>query len=223
METRRLISGLLLTVVSGSGAFADVVGTGHDFTGFGWSDSQICKPCHTPHDAISGINDAPLWNHEVTTASYKTHDRGDGVPADQALDGRSILCMSCHDGTVALDVFGGDSGMQPIGGAGLLGTDLTDDHPVGADAVYADGPWLVPASIWENTVGFGFALRDMEVNGTMERVVSCTTCHEPHNRNRNEHLLWKDNDRSGLCLTCHTTGRLSPRPVPRESGRPPLP
>ena len=93
----------------------------------------------------------------------------------------------------------------------------------GADAVYADGPWLVPASIWENTVGFGFALRDMEVNGTMERVVSCTTCHEPHNRNRNEHLLWKDNDRSGLCLTCHTTGRLSPRPVPRESGRPPLP
>lgn len=182
------------------GAMADIVGTAHDFSAFGWSDGEICKPCHTPHHAVTDTV-APLWNHELTVATYETHS-GSGVPAEDALDPYSILCMSCHDGTVALDSFGGNTGVQYIGAAGLIGTDLTNDHPVGADAIYPDVPWMNDPANWENTP-HGFTLKDMDVDGSIERVVSCTTCHEPHDRNNQEHMLWINNSGSDLCLTCH--------------------
>ena len=194
---------------------ADIVGTSHDFQNFGWSQGEICKPCHVPHHALDlqnsgllGIQEgvgevAPLWNHEITVASYDTHTQGVGVPFDQALDSRSILCMSCHDGTVALDAFGGNSGTpgNTIGPAGLIGTDLVDDHPVGADGVYPLVPWMNDPANWEDD--HGMHLQDMDVNGTIERVVSCTTCHEPHDRNSQPFMLWQSNLASDLCLTCH--------------------
>src|SRR6185437_16726788 len=35
------------------------------------SGAQICQPCHTPHNAkILTDYVAPLWNHDLTTASY---------------------------------------------------------------------------------------------------------------------------------------------------------
>lgn len=182
------------------GTMADIVGSDHDFSSYGWSDGEICKPCHTPHHAVTDLP-APLWNHELTVATYETHS-GSGVPVEDALDPTSILCMSCHDGTVALDSFGGNTGVQYIGGDELIGTDLTDDHPVGADAVYPDVPWFNDPANWENTP-HGFTLRDMDVDGSIERVVSCGTCHEPHDRNNQEHMLWINNSGSDLCLTCH--------------------
>ncbi|MBT8486889.1 MAG: cytochrome c3 family protein, partial [Phycisphaerae bacterium] len=130
---------------------------------------------------------------------------GDGAtfPVDEALDQKSILCMSCHDGTVAVDAFGGLGGTFVIAGRGNLGTDLQNDHPVGRAAVYPTHAGYFDPATWENTAGFGFALADMDVDGELERVVSCATCHEPHNRNDNEFFLWVDNDGSQLCLTCH--------------------
>ncbi|MFG0251926.1 MAG: cytochrome c3 family protein [Phycisphaerales bacterium JB038] len=197
---------LAVTAVLGSYAaattMADIVGTAHDFSPFGWSQGRICLPCHIPHHADTSVDDAPLWNHELTTATYTIYDGTTGVPTEDALDGRSILCMSCHDGTVALDSFGGNTGVQYIGSAGLIGTDLTDDHPVGATAVYPDVPWFNDPVNWEDNP-HGFTLQDMDINGTIERVVSCTTCHEPHDRHSQQHMLWINNSGSALCLTCH--------------------
>ena len=46
-------------------------------------------------------------------------------------DGVSLLCLSCHDGTVALDAYGGDPGNAgTIGDQFDLGTDLNNDHPI---------------------------------------------------------------------------------------------
>ena len=183
-------------------AMADLTGTGHDFSNDVWSGGEICKPCHTPHNADTTVTDAPLWDHELTVASYDMHS-GPAVARDDALDGRSILCMSCHDGTVALDSFGGDTGVQFIGGSENFGTDMTDDHPVGSDAIYPSVPWMTDPAVWEGTAGSGFTLRDMDISGTVERVVSCTTCHEPHSRNGFANMLWVNNTGSALCLTCH--------------------
>jgi predicted CXXCH cytochrome family protein len=182
------------------GSMGDIVDSAHDFSEYGWSDGEICKPCHTPHHAITDVP-APLWNHELTVATYETHS-GSGVPAVDALDPTSILCMSCHDGTVALDSFGGNSGVQYIIGDELIGSDISDDHPVGADAIYPMVPWMNDPANWEGTP-HGFELRDMDIDGTIERVVSCATCHEPHNRHNNEDMLWVNNSASALCLTCH--------------------
>ena len=157
MKTRSILLGVT-TIAAGCFAVtatADIENSAHDFSPFGWSRGEICLPCHTPHKANIDVVDAPLWNHEITVASYDTYTSGAAVPFDQALDSRSILCMSCHDGTVALDAFGGNSGTpgNTIGPAGLLGTDLTDDHPVGADAIYPLVPWMNDPVNWESSHG----------------------------------------------------------------------
>jgi predicted CXXCH cytochrome family protein len=190
-------------------AWGEITGSAHDFTPYGWSQGEICLPCHVPHNAMEltggqfDVGDrAPLWNHEVTTATYTIYDGTTGVPTHEALDSRSILCMSCHDGTVALDSFGGNMGNQFIGPNGLIGTDISDDHPVGATAIYPDEPGFNDPNNWEDNP-LGFHLQDMDVDGTIERVVGCSTCHEPHNRENTDHMLWIDNAGSALCLTCH--------------------
>ena len=224
MKLRNMVLGVAavaLTLGLSGYVMADIVGTAHDFSGEGWSDGEICKPCHTPHNADTTVTDAPLWNHTLTTATYTLFDGTASVATADALDGRSILCMSCHDGTVALDSFGGTSGTQIISNNGArLGQDLTDDHPVGATAVYPNVPWMHdpafnndynPATGWNSTANEGFIshgmdLQVMDVDGTPEHVVSCTTCHEPHSRTGFEHMLWvsqSDTVGSGLCLTCH--------------------
>ena len=73
------------------------------------SETQICVFCHTPHAATSGT--PPLWNRKVAgqgyTQSYIMYDSStlDAKQIQGALNqpgGSSKLCLSCHDGTVAI-------------------------------------------------------------------------------------------------------------------------
>ncbi len=200
---------------------AQIRGSAHDFSLKGWSDNEICKPCHTPHNAmlveVNGYLVGKLWNHALPAQNqiYKTLV-GD-LPRDDALDAYSILCMGCHDGTVALDSYGGLSGSMFIGNANvgapnpireLLATDLTNDHPVGAGGVWPEPEpsYLNPRNTWENQT-FGNSrmgrLQPMLVDGQERSVVSCATCHEPHRRGGHNDLLRIDNTASQMCLACH--------------------
>jgi predicted CXXCH cytochrome family protein len=179
-----------------------MVGQGHDFSSMSWSGGEICKPCHTPHNAMAGMN--RLWNHELTVATYTMHG-GTGT-AEADFDTKSRLCLSCHDGTVALDSFGGQTGSSFIGGRENLGTDLTDDHPVGSDAEYPPDP---PPSWWSHAfkdeADLPGALRLqnwVDPDGATQRVVSCTTCHTPH-YDGFDHQLTMTNSDSAICLGCH--------------------
>ncbi|MBZ0172437.1 MAG: hypothetical protein K8E66_08665, partial [Phycisphaerales bacterium] len=135
MKTK-LLTGLAFVAGMAVAASGQIVGSGHDFSSMAWSDGEICKPCHTPHFAMPGI--LRLWNHELTTANYTLH-AGAGTAVDD-FDIRSRLCLSCHDGTVALDSFGGQNGSSFISVGQNLGTDFTDDHPVGSDGIYPPDP-----------------------------------------------------------------------------------
>ena len=205
-RSRLILSAAGALAVAGymaSSGLADIENSLHNFSPFGWSKGRICLPCHTPHHADTSVV-APLWNHALTTANNYILFGGDAGGVED-LDERSVLCMSCHDGTVALDSFGGNNGAQYIGGAGLIGTDLSDDHPVGGTAVYPLGvSWMRDPAEWENTPR-GFELHEWTDPDTNEvfDVVSCYTCHEPHKRGGNEHMLWVNNAGSALCLTCH--------------------
>ena len=143
-------------------AFGEIAGSKHDFSAQAWSDNEICKPCHTPHNGDVSVT-GRLWAHTLSTATYKYHgsrgtatdgttttDNADATITQSGMDNASRLCLSCHDGTVALDSFmgkdGGSTGKSSgdfagaaglynpnIGGAavGAASADLSNDHPVG--------------------------------------------------------------------------------------------
>ena len=125
---------------------------------------EICVFCHTPHGADTSAA-VPLWNRTLSAPStYTTYDS----LGTSTLDGKilpvgsvSIACLSCHDGTQAMNTvinapgsgFAGDStwttgtwsGARQSGGKiigdALLGTDLTNDHPIGIQ--YCGGGYTV--------------------------------------------------------------------------------
>lgn len=131
---------------------AGILGTKHDLsvTGGGTiravSEDEVCVFCHTPHGATSEL---PLWNHQLSTAFYTLPDTT-GWPAllttVQQPDKGSRLCLSCHDGTVAIGALVnmpgpgsfssvtmqgvGGGGVMPVTAYGYIGTDLSGMHPI---------------------------------------------------------------------------------------------
>jgi len=123
---------VLVIAISAIGISQTIVGTAHDFSNEGWNTTgEICIVCHTPHNADITVSDAPLWNHEITTANFTPYSSSTMNATVGQPDASAKLCLSCHDGTVALDNFGGTTGgTNFISGGALIGTDLSNDHPV---------------------------------------------------------------------------------------------
>ena len=115
------------------GTFAGQIGgSAHDFRNQAWGNGQICIYCHAPHHTDTTTTDAPLWNHEVTSQTYVLYDSATLDATVGQPGGLSKLCLSCHDGTVAPDSFGGTGGSAPtLSGSANLGNTLLDDHPIG--------------------------------------------------------------------------------------------
>lgn len=183
-------TGLCWAVASHAG----ISGSAHDLTtkGVTMPDGQLCIACHTPHDAKT-TPDAPLWNHTLTTATYTLYDKSKSPTLDATTSqptGVSKLCLSCHDGTVAIDAFPGGAGTTMIAPAGNLTTDLGKSHPVSfvfdAALIATDGELKAPPAGWVN-------------NGKFE----CSSCHDVHNKNNINKMLHVANAGSALCLSCH--------------------
>jgi predicted CXXCH cytochrome family protein len=199
------------------GATADIVGSKHDFSGASWSHGEICLPCHTAHGADT-TRDAPLWNHAVDDTQVYTQytsptDTLNATDIDTDQSGISGLCLSCHDGTIALDAFGPGpnrdpayagtatiddaiaAGSTPFATWHNLGTDLSDMHPVGFtfdNAVFtADGELHDPSTLGDF------------LYGPNKDQVECSSCHDVHNGANEESLLRMSNAASALCLSCH--------------------
>ncbi|RMG44590.1 MAG: hypothetical protein D6718_09700 [Acidobacteria bacterium] len=163
------------------------------------TEERICIFCHAPHRART---QAPLWNREDSTATYLLYDSTtlDALP-DQPT-GASRMCLSCHDGTVALgDLHSEPSEIEfPAGHryldetTGSLGTDLGDDHPI--SFVYDSG-----------LVSQDPELRDPQaipppVHLDSSSQLQCTSCHDPHDDTYGKFLLTSDTG-GQLCTSCH--------------------
>jgi hypothetical protein len=233
----KLFKPLMLAAAATVGMFATsanagIIGSKHDFSSNAWQGKkQICIPCHAPHGANNATNgnngSGPLWNHNVgdktRTYTYTLYDASGNANTSTAvkLDANTMLCMSCHDGTIALDSFGGGGGNSGfIGTGGRItqpnsGTDLTGNHPMGSAGIYQtnDGltstaSYMVDPYIFQgkkadpNNPGSYITDSTKTQNlGTLKPldgkyVVGCTTCHEPHNRKGPtvEHMLWVTNE-----------------------------
>jgi predicted CXXCH cytochrome family protein len=194
-----LVAGLVVGV--GSAAMADIAGSAHDFVGKSWNPTgEVCIACHTPHDADMSLPDSPLWNHEVTAAIYTLYSSPTmDVPVGQPGD-VSRLCLSCHDGSVALDSFGGATGETYIGSEFEIDTDLRDDHPVGMD-------WQHQTLLAYPNCSACHTVNPMAYFGPpfFDGRVECATCHDPHNGGPSEPgLLRRTVAGSALCLWCHS-------------------
>lgn len=146
-------------------------GTGvNKFDGTG----EICVFCHTPHGSNTTAA-VPLWNRTMTApADYTTYNSLGTSSLDGAtapVGSVSLACLSCHDGTQAMNVMINTPGSGKAALAGTwtganqtggkiadtvitnIGKNLKDDHPVGIQ--YAGGPkTTIPdaGSTYDNTM-----------------------------------------------------------------------
>lgn len=210
-----LVSAVIL--VAGGGVLGGIRQSHHDFSGAGWSGGEVCIVCHTPHNANTAAPNLPLWNRSLSTATYTVYSSAtlDALPGQPS--GVSKLCLSCHDGTIAVDSFGGQTGNR-YADFGNLGADLSRHHPISftynSALAASDGGLRDPSS---QASGLGGTIAvDLLEDGQLQ----CSSCHDVHvSRNSGgcagchtgsghsfvtkSLSLRKSNDRSALCLTCH--------------------
>ncbi|RMF78335.1 MAG: hypothetical protein D6744_10215 [Planctomycetota bacterium] len=214
-----------MTALFAASAAADdsVVNSKHDLSAFGpgpvraTEESRVCVFCHTPHNASP---QAPLWNRHNPTSYYRIYrSRTTDARVDQP-GASSKLCLSCHDGSIALGLTLDRPADDPIemnitympSGPSDLTNDLSDDHPIGFRfdrALSNRDPQLREPELVDHRIALG-------ERGELE----CLACHEPHNNELGNFL--RITERQGaLCNACHDMNgwRLSahansPRTVP---------
>jgi predicted CXXCH cytochrome family protein len=186
---------------------ADIVGSKHDLRTYGGATgTDICVYCHTPHAAQSQL--VPLWSHATTGATFtlygSTGKESSTLNATIGLPGGvSKACLSCHDGTVAVDSYRGTTGTKIIASGLQVGPDLTNDHPIGfaynAALVTSDGGLENPATV----VSAGLPLFGSTAAPSVKDQLECATCHNVHRTGSIPSFLRVSNTASALCLTCH--------------------
>lgn len=161
-------------------------------------DSEVCIFCHTPHNAT---REAPLWNRYSTGTTYTPYSSSTTAARPGQPTGSSRICLSCHDGTVALGMVRSRSkkipftGNERLAGRASMGTDLSDDHPI--SFVYDSSLAARSNRRLADPKALPRALRT-----DMEKQLQCTTCHDPHDDQFGDFLVM-DNSESALCTTCH--------------------
>lgn len=249
-RTLRWLGGgaLLLTLaLPGVDALAaGIADTRHNLTSTGVSggnkvtdtNAEICVFCHTPHAANQSSSlPLPLWNRKTTGTTYtiySTTTMEATAPGTDLAGSTSLACLSCHDGSQAMDTvinkpgFGGyaaggtsmgltwtgsprasgTGGTGSMSNAGefiaMLGTDLSNDHPIaipycgggaanGSVAGCADKDFNPPVRVsptnWFVDTGDGMTTTK---DGQRQRTdiilyprsdvpyVECASCHDPH-------------------------------------------
>ncbi len=171
-------------------ASADIEGSKHDFTNQEWSGGDACSACHAPHpDELPDA--APVWDPDADLSRRFGLVLGD----TRAPGNGTLVCIRCHDGTLAPETITGVEGDRYPNkhhpGLSQAGHGTTD-HPVGVEYPQFDEGFhpaptvLAGGKVW---------LPDGKVE--------CMSCHDPHDQSGEGKMLVRSNARSALCLTCH--------------------
>jgi predicted CXXCH cytochrome family protein len=199
---RRLPVLLLALVGLAAPSRADVANTLHNLTPSGPGDVKnpdpvgLCRFCHTPHRAGQTI---ALWNRELPAQAYDLYESSTLEAVVDQPTGASRLCLSCHDGTIALGnvLHAPGENIAPLGplqGRVLLGTDLSDDHPVSfvydETLAMANGELALPQTL----------IGPVRLDRTGR--VQCSSCHDPHSDTFPKFLV-TELENGTLCTTCH--------------------
>lgn len=192
--------------------------------------NQICVYCHTPHNANTDNNGELLWNRPMSAATYKvyTSPTFNATMAPPTKTSSSALCLSCHDGTIAVD----SVLRRPIAGGPITGSGdhARMDTSGGTDSCGScHNPGGFGSGGVTKRVAKGFLGTDLSndhpVNMTYDASsadtglkpattvataglklydgkVQCASCHDPHVY-KEKAFLRVSNAGSALCMTCH--------------------
>ena len=175
-----------------------------------------CTYCHAPHSGIGGST--PLWNQTLSNSAYTlyTSSTFNQTSAKPVLGKSSSLCLSCHDGTVAVgqtSVYG----RVPTSGSMLsvdsFGTNLSSSHPFSMMTPLKDAPDMA-----SSLVAYGKTTDPLQAVKLINGNVECVSCHSPHVQGLDrvaQMFLVRDSSNGQMCLACHdptrvTTGTLNP-------------
>ena len=180
--------------------------------------------------------DYPLWNHDPSAVISYTHYTSDTLQSYKfeaeapPIDGVSKLCLSCHDGTIAVGAVKSrfdDIAMEisecidasgkltsGTGCTGYIGTDLSGGHPI---SIVFDSnlvgrrnssttlcPLKPPPTRYTEPYVKLYPTRD-------GYGIQCTSCHNPHTNRSMETdesgnkwpPFWQKETHDGVCIVCH--------------------
>ncbi len=212
LEQQSILLGFVLLFGTGVVATASVIDSKHNLSSSGpgpvkaISETQVCVFCHTPHggDQTAG---APLWNRKQSTATYTPYlsSSTDANQPPGEPGASSKVCLSCHDGTLAIGTVGNlngksaniamsgtaTGGVMPNGSGTQtgetrnLGVDLSNDHPISFtyDTTLSsnDGELRPPPVVNGTTTIVGNRSFGVKPTFPLENSqMQCATCHDPH-------------------------------------------
>lgn len=177
-------------VLAQVGTNGGIVNSAHDMTAatgqLNSTATQVCVFCHTPHGSATGAP-VPLWNKALPDGTGYTRYSSLNLPTFDSTEADvgsvSLACLSCHDGSQAMDsvinapgsglynstgaVIGGGAGTTLTGvPVPMLQGDLSDDHPISMQYA-AGGPIGTDAN-----GAFGGTLGDPDFNAPVKDTVN---------------------------------------------------
>ncbi|HRX87221.1 MAG TPA: cytochrome c3 family protein, partial [Phycisphaerae bacterium] len=204
-----IICGLAAVWTLAARADESVVNSPHDLSSHSpnriraVNEDQVCIFCHTPHNAAP---QTPLWNRENPQLYYRIYESSTTDARIDQPTGPSKMCLSCHDGSMALgnvlsrpvtEPFVMTARTMPPGPFDRnsdLTNDLSDDHPIGFryDRQLANvDDQIRPPEVVSKELPLG-----------VHAEVQCTTCHDAHNNELGSFLRVSD-QMSAICVSCH--------------------
>ena len=162
-------------------ASATIAGGSHDLGALAGAQISSCQFCHAPHfGTLTPTAGAPLWNQKTPLATAFTVYTSNTLSAvatgaGAGLGTSSLTCLTCHDGVGDMgDTVVGSKGFaapRQMTGYAVVGTALTNDHPVGI--VFNTADTTLVAAV-------GSVLPTATTVGTYGGKVECGSCHDPH-------------------------------------------
>jgi predicted CXXCH cytochrome family protein len=169
----------------------------HDFSHVSWLPlTGICHVCHTVHnEALASLKytDGLAWMREINSISYIMYHSYWGAPFFESRfkmnmrtmtgrrsnlpDGLSKICLSCHDGIIAPDVF-------------ILHHFVSAEYNVSKTT-------LRDPDLTE--MGISGKISDVLDAGKIQ----CSSCHDVHGIQSVAKTKLLRVERSQLCITCH--------------------
>lgn len=170
-----------------------VAGSVHDFSGITGRVGDACSACHVPH--VQAVRPVEREGNQAILELFRLGGQRDVFEPGRYMPGAtSLICLSCHNGTIASSTLGTSHALFASGFATRSGERAFAfrDHPIGVE--YPSGR--------KDYRPLGAVLSDGRIR-LPEGRVECISCHDPHHHAGEEKMLVMSNRRSALCLACH--------------------
>jgi len=182
----------LFLVAAGAPPQAGVAGGKHDFSSPHGDFTNACSACHVPH--LQAVRPA-AEPAEAALQMYRVAGQRRVFVPDRYTPGpSSLVCLGCHDGTVATSTIGSAHAILAGLREGFMAPEayVLRDHPIGVPYP-RDSRKYRPLAMVESEGKIPLP----------EGRIECVSCHDPHNESGVDKMLVMPNKRSRLCLSCH--------------------